>query len=108
MRMQYIASHRIAFLLTHGRLPHPMGCHTCDNPPCCNPAHIFEGTPLDNMRDKVAKGRYRGRTPKLTCAKVREARALYPTVRGREIAERLGVSHSLIKMVLRGECWNHC
>jgi len=37
-------------------------CHHCDNPPCCNPAHLFGGTQLDNQRDKAAKGR--GRKPK--------------------------------------------
>jgi hypothetical protein len=32
-------------------------CHTCDNPPCVNPAHIFFGTQSDNLKDCAAKGR---------------------------------------------------
>ena len=52
-----VRAHRVAFFLEHGRWPIPFGCHTCDNCPCCNPAHIFEGTHQDNMQDMVAKGR---------------------------------------------------
>ena len=32
-------------------------CHTCDNPKCCNPHHLFLGTALDNHLDALAKGR---------------------------------------------------
>lgn len=55
IRIEY--AHRVAFFLKHGRWPTPCGLHSCDNPPCCNPAHIIAGTKRDNSRDMSAKGR---------------------------------------------------
>lgn len=54
-----IAAHRIAYLLTHGEIPddRPCVCHTCDNPPCGEPAHLIAETNLWNTRDSVRKGR---------------------------------------------------
>lgn len=58
-------AHRSAFILAHGRQPRAevlfrgSACvlHSCDNPPCCNPRHLREGTMADNMRDRAARGR---------------------------------------------------
>jgi hypothetical protein len=52
-------AHRLALELTLGR---PLGpgmeaCHHCDNPPCGEPLHLFEGTRVDNMQDAKRKGR---------------------------------------------------
>jgi hypothetical protein len=57
----YKLAHRMAWVLANGR-DIPTGLvvmHACDNPPCCNPAHLSLGTPYDNARDAMIKGRMR-------------------------------------------------
>lgn len=36
-----------------------MVCHHCDNPPCCNPKHLFIGTAKENLIDSIQKGRFK-------------------------------------------------
>ena len=53
-------SHRLAYTFTKGPIAEGLVvCHSCDNPSCCNPDHLFVGTQLDNIKDMDAKGRRR-------------------------------------------------
>jgi len=89
-------------------------CHKCDNPACCNPAHLFAATQAENLADCRNKGRQRYRTgadhhratAKLTPQMVMEARRLYKMgVSQSEIGRRWNIHPSAISRAVRGESW---
>lgn len=108
-------AHRQAFILTNGPIPDGLDCcHKCDNPPCCNPAHLFIGTTSENLNDCVAKGRYnrpngeRCHLAKLTAGKVRTIRKLFAGGTKRAtIARRFGVTWESIDAVVKRKSWKH-
>lgn len=58
-RQRHTRAHRFGYELLVGSVPADLVVrHTCDNPPCCNPAHWRLGTPRDNNDDKVSRGRH--------------------------------------------------
>lgn len=62
---KYFKSHRVAWEITHFKIPGNMViCHACDNPSCCNPHHLMLGTQSSNVRDCLVKGRRRSRYKK--------------------------------------------
>jgi len=55
---KFLYTHRLAYMICIGDIPPKrIVCHRCDNPPCCNPDHLFLGTHKDNWRDMMMKGR---------------------------------------------------
>lgn len=103
-------AHRLTWMVHNGEIPVGMiVCHRCDNPPCCNPAHLFLGTNADNMADKVAKGRQsrlpgeKSGTAKLTWEKVREIRAAAGPYK--PIAMFYGISETNVCMIKNGHTW---
>lgn len=74
---RYVGAHRMALTLAKGQPPADgmFACHSCDNPVCCNPAHLWWGTHEDNMADAVSKGRKKGAPRKidlLECLRLRD------------------------------------
>jgi hypothetical protein len=126
IRGRKLRAHRFAYFLTTTRWPTLDLLHRCDNPPCCNLDHLFEGTKAENRADCVAKGRQAKRSnwnskyPKrilrgesalnavLTDDLVREIR------RGRAagesvsaIARRLNRTRACVSNVTTGRTWCH-
>jgi hypothetical protein len=108
-----VKAHRFAWELAHGPISEGLAvCHSCDNPPCVNVAHLFLGTTGDNVRDSHAKGRAavgdRMPTAKLTPLLVRTIRAQRLSgMTHQAIADCAGVSRQLITHVLSGHRWRH-
>lgn len=113
-------AHRASYVLTYGRIPDGLQVlHKCDNPPCVRPDHLFLGTNADNVADRIAKGRkttpgkvYRGsesRLAKLTEKQVIAIRERYSKedVPQHQIAREMGVSQSLISMIITRHIWAH-
>ena len=107
--------HRVAWARAHGnRWPRPgrVVRHTCDNPPCCNPAHLRLGTVRDNVRDCVRRGR-RARGESLRQARLTESDV--KVIRDRAgrgetaaaIAADYGFTPQGIRAVVNRKTWRH-
>lgn len=112
-RIEY-RTNRMAYWLHYGVDPgKDDACHKCDNPPCCNPAHLFKGTRAINLADMKAKGRaskgeHRG-AAKLTDNKVAEIRRQYYVdgLTQSAIAKQFDVSPSNVEHIVNFKVWKH-
>lgn len=87
--------------------------HTCDNPPCQNPAHWILGTSQENSDDMMSRGRSilgeRQRTAKLSDSAVRSIRERYAAggITQQTLADEYGVHQTAIGFVVRRAHWKH-
>lgn len=101
---------RLAFALYHGAFDLSLDVlHTCDTPACVRAEHLYLGTPQENSRDAVRRGRAKSGTIKLRIEQVKEIRALHVSgVSQTKLAALFSVSNSLISLVVNNKIWKKC
>lgn len=112
-------AHVVAYELANGPIPEGEGlvvCHTCDNPPCCNPAHLWLGTRGDNAADRDRKKRTNpGWVPGSKNGLAKLTEELIPIIRRRaatgethrKLADDFGVSKGAITAICVRRNWRH-
>lgn len=108
-------AHRVCWVLTRGPIPDGLSVlHTCDNPPCVRPSHLFVGTTLDNRRDAIQKGRWyaargeaAGHVTLTTVAVLQIREALSQGAQQKDLAAKFGVTQSAISNIARRKTWKH-
>jgi len=105
-----LLAHRVAWMLFNGELNEDiLVLHKCDNPPCCNPEHLFLGTDYDNVKDSIFKGRFtrtRGEThffSKLTDCEVAEIKKLHAAgIKQKDIANKFSIVRQTVRNIVTG------
>jgi hypothetical protein len=106
-------AHRFSWEQAFGAIPGGMCVlHRCDNPSCVNPSHLFLGTHLDNVHDRVVKGRSaKGEAhglSKLTDGDVRQMRIEHSCGASyRALGRQYGVDRANVRSVVTGKTWSH-
>lgn len=113
---RHIPSHRVAYAMFKGAIPRGLLiCHTCDNPSCVNPDHLFLGTNMDNMLDKMRKGRSNRQKgishgmAKLNNEQVLQIRKRYAggMISQTALGNEFGVIQQTISLIVRRKHWPH-
>ena len=78
-------------------------CHSCDNPPCVNPAHLWTGTHSDNMRDMAKKSRGKNFRAKLTKDDAKTIKEITSnSIKFKDIEDKFGITRTEVRSIRRG------
>ncbi len=98
-------AHRVSYELHNGQIPSGLCVlHSCDNPACVNPAHLFLGTQAENIADMISKGRNVDRR-RLSEDQVRAIRRLAGAMTHANIAALFGVGRSNVGAIINRKTW---
>lgn len=106
-------AHRLAYILEYGEIASSkiLVCHKCDNPPCCNPEHLFLGSDFDNMQDMIKKGRkasIKGEIHPNSILKEKDVKHIFNSEKSaKDLAAEYGVSKFTIYDVRSRKSWRH-
>lgn len=110
LRGKEVKVYRASWEFVNGPIPEGLcGLHKCDNPPCCNPSHIFVGTAIDNVQDRTRKGRS-ARGAKNAWAKLTEQDVIEirkSTETGTVLAIKYKLDATSISDIRRRKTWKH-
>lgn len=110
---RHYRAHRVAYELFRGPTSGARCvCHSCDNPACCNPMHLFLGDDAVNSRDRDRKDRgprgERNHFARLDVEMVRRIRGLLASgMNQRAAARECGLSRGTVQNVATGRAWRH-
>ena len=114
-RNKQIKAHRASYAFYVGEIPNGMMvCHSCDNPSCINPQHLFVGTAKDNTQDMIKKQRRpilsgeNHPNAKITDHQAHEIKQLRKqNVPLTSIANQYGISFQTVSSIAKGTTWKH-
>jgi len=103
-----VGAHRFSYEVHKGKIPKGFFvCHTCDNPKCVNPDHLFIGTVTDNVQDALKKGLFKPKEYSAKISHLDAARISIMPRRNRDvIGAMFGVSRSTVRDIQIGRTWN--
>ena len=112
-----LLAHRVSFEIHTGGTA-PVVRHTCDNPPCVNPGHLLGGSHIDNVADRVSRGRSRAAMNAPLGERNKWAKVDGPAViRMRErvaagekiatMARDYGLTYGAVWRIVKRKCWKH-